>query len=449
MKDIYYSGTETQWDAVSIDGAQIPVTTTIHFLSTGPDTDISKLDNVVYFNRSDGRTCSQIKLALQMKNVIAPTGFQCDIYLPEGMTFAKNTNDKYAELSTERTTATNTDYFDSVIQPDGALRILTNSTGNYTFTGNDGEVAKVFVNISEDMTDGAYPIYIRNIVLSDINSQTYKVNEVKSTIEISTYILGDANNDKEVNVGDFTAIASYILGTPPATFHAKAADVNCDGEINVGDITALASLILYGPQTTAQARSMRKTFESSVLGVRCSDAANGKEFAVDVEINGANRFSAYQFDVNIPAGFSFKTIDGEPCVSLCADRANLIDMNLFKSRMIENGRLRVLCASTGGTLFSGTAGAVARVILVADDTVSAGQHEMSIDNAVISESGNALTLAQKTFNVNVGGVTSIDGVDADAEDGEMYDLSGRVVKQTGKNLQKGIYIKNNKKVINK
>lgn len=58
------------------------------------------------------------------------------------------------------------------------------------------------------------------------------------------YILGDANNDGRVNVGDLTTIAAYILGKTPAVFNKDAADANKDGRINVGDLTNIANLIL-------------------------------------------------------------------------------------------------------------------------------------------------------------------------------------------------------------
>lgn len=58
--------------------------------------------------------------------------------------------------------------------------------------------------------------------------------------------VGDANNDGKINVSDFSAIAGYIMGTPPATFVEKAADVNADNKINVSDLTGVATIILYG-----------------------------------------------------------------------------------------------------------------------------------------------------------------------------------------------------------
>ena len=149
-------------------------------------------------------------------------------------------------LSTERTTEKKTNYFDSNILENGALRVLASSTGGYTISGTDGEIVQIVVNISDDMEEGDYPIILREIALSDKNSQGYETAYVKSTLTLSAYTLGDVNGDGKINVVDFTAIANYILGKSPVGFIEKAADLGGDGKVNVVDLTAVANIILYG-----------------------------------------------------------------------------------------------------------------------------------------------------------------------------------------------------------
>ena len=61
---------------------------------------------------------------------------------------------------------------------------------------------------------------------------------------LATYqATGDINGDKEVNIGDVTALTDIILsGIPDATAHQRA-DVNNDGEITIADIGQLLELI--------------------------------------------------------------------------------------------------------------------------------------------------------------------------------------------------------------
>ena len=214
------------------------------------DTDISELDNTIYIGNVDGYTGRQITLSINMKNTIDAEGFQFDLYLPTGITFAKDTNNRpIASLSTMRTTAEKTNSFSTAIQPNGALRVIAASTNGSVISGNDGEVAKVVVNISSEMAEGDYSLILRDITISAHNNAgSYDVDMVKSTISITTapYIIGDANSDGKVNVSDFTAIAHHILGSTPVVFSSGAADANQDSKINVADLTAVAHLILYG-----------------------------------------------------------------------------------------------------------------------------------------------------------------------------------------------------------
>ncbi len=79
-------------------------------------------------------------------------------------------------------------------------------------------------------------------------------NEFKEIVEIGTgdQTLGDANNDKAVDVADVVAIVNYILGEPDAGFNEAAADVNGDGKIDVDDVVAVVNIILEGGQQNAR-----------------------------------------------------------------------------------------------------------------------------------------------------------------------------------------------------
>lgn len=213
------------------------------------DTDISELDNTIYIESVEGYTGRQLTLSVKMKNTVEAEGFQFDLYLPDEVTFAKDTNNRpIASLSTARTTAAKTNSFSAALQTSGALRVVAASTNGSVISGNDGEVARVTVNISSELAEGDYSLILRDITVSANNASSCNVDMVKSTLTVTSapYVLGDANGDGNVNVSDFTAVAHHILGNTPVVFSSGAADANQDGTINVADLTAVAHLILYG-----------------------------------------------------------------------------------------------------------------------------------------------------------------------------------------------------------
>lgn len=253
LENITVSGTETvkqviervEWNCNIVKPS--PVT---------PDTDISAYDNIIYIDKTEGFAGGMTKLVAKMNNNVEVAGYQFDLYLPERITIAEDEDGiSMVYLSTERTTSKKTNYFDSSMQPDGALRVLCSTsaknpqTGNlYTFNGTSGAVAEIMVNIPDDCPAGDYPIILRTVEMSGITGIPYRVSYVKTTLTVSDYIPGDANGDGVISVSDFTTVASYILGNTPEVFVEKAADVNKDGIISVSDLTAIANIILHGNQ---------------------------------------------------------------------------------------------------------------------------------------------------------------------------------------------------------
>ena len=60
-------------------------------------------------------------------------------------------------------------------------------------------------------------------------------------------LIGDANNDMEINILDVVLLVSFVLDTNvPSEQEFIAGDLNIDGEINVLDVVQLVAVILAG-----------------------------------------------------------------------------------------------------------------------------------------------------------------------------------------------------------
>ncbi|MBQ9577103.1 MAG: dockerin type I repeat-containing protein, partial [Muribaculaceae bacterium] len=60
-------------------------------------------------------------------------------------------------------------------------------------------------------------------------------------------LLGDANNNRVVNISDVTCLINHLLSGEmmnSESFSSEAADVNRDGNLNISDVTALINLLL-------------------------------------------------------------------------------------------------------------------------------------------------------------------------------------------------------------
>ena len=60
------------------------------------------------------------------------------------------------------------------------------------------------------------------------------------------YILGDANGNGVVEIGDVTSVLT-LMATPEATgYNNKAADANQNGVIEIGDVTTILTIMANG-----------------------------------------------------------------------------------------------------------------------------------------------------------------------------------------------------------
>jgi len=310
---------------------------------TMADTDPASYDNTIYASKATGKAGQQTTLTLNMLNDIEATGFQMDIYLPEGASFAIDEEGfPMAELSLERTTARRTDYFNSEIQTDGALRVLCNSTKGYAFSGNDGEVALVTLNLAATMADGDYPIVIKNIVVTDATgNQRFAVEMMKSTL----------------TVGDVAPVydENYNLQVIPFQIAAGSDDTGVD-------------LLMQNKE--------------------------------DGEINMVD------FDLVLPEGITLYQEDGEYIVDGGSRFASSTIRNRFACDVEENtdGSLHLsayFTRSTASYVFSGTSGDIALLTLVADPSLADGIYEIELKNIVFNED-NSIQIAPYKASVFVG-----------------------------------------------
>ncbi len=74
---------------------------------------------------------------------------------------------------------------------------------------------------------------------------------------LKDYILGDVNDDGNLDVADATLLVNYVLGNAPDPFHTELADTNQDGEIDVTDVTTLINMVLDGNEIIISRTPMR------------------------------------------------------------------------------------------------------------------------------------------------------------------------------------------------
>ena len=114
-------------------------------------------------------------LSLQLENEDPITGFQCDLYLPEGVTA-----DSYMILL-GRTDANHHGVTTRQME-DGAVRIVCASATSAVFSGNSGEVLSI--RVGNTLGSGQYEMSLRNVILTDPDATRYVSEDVSGSMTV-------------------------------------------------------------------------------------------------------------------------------------------------------------------------------------------------------------------------------------------------------------------------
>ena len=209
-------------------------------------------------------------------------------------------------------------------------------------------------------------------------------------------IKGDANGDGLVNVTDIVATVNYIMNNPSTDFNFEAADVNMDGYVNVTDIVATVNIIIKG--NGASSPLVAPTSGNLVISGN------------NIHLKNTEAYTAVQFNINLSDGQSISDV----VLNGSSDHS-------LSWKMIDANTCRVVAYSMTNAAFRVNSDNLFSII------VNGGLEEAAISNELL---------------IQAEGVTGIDAIRTEAENGKVYDLNGRQVK----NPKKGIYIMNGKKV---
>ena len=363
-------------------------------------------------------------LPIEMVNDVEFAAFQCDIYIPEGVTLQKNSKGKYdITLDSERCD----DHTLTIAeQPDGAIRVVAVSMTSSLFCGTEGPLLNLNLLAGEEL--GNYTIEVKNIKASDASSKLYTLDDCAGTIEVY-YKPGDANGDGQVAVNDVVCTVNYILNIVSEDFKFQAADMTGDGEIYVNDVVSIVNTIL-GTSTTTAALAPRHMNAFETLSVADSRTAYGMtEFGIT--LSNAGRYTAMQFDMELADGADIADIK----VSMPTDHS-------VAYRRIDDTTVRVVVTSlTNEALAEG-----AQLCISMKD--AAGKTVAFTNGRAACNNGQMVGIMPGS--TVLGGATGIDGINAEFAPADVYSIDGRIVKKNATildGLKPGVYVVNGRKVV--
>lgn len=123
------------------------------------------------------------------------------------------------------------------------------ATSNYTY---NGDIVILTFKVKDDADVGATPITVTyeynnyDIIDKDMNRVEFNVED--GSVNITDVLIGDVNNDGNVNTLDRVILTRYLANWaeyPEGSINTVAADVNCDGKVNTLDRVILTRYIAH------------------------------------------------------------------------------------------------------------------------------------------------------------------------------------------------------------
>ncbi len=375
------------------------------------NTDVSTLDNVIYISPFSVLSNDEAQVSIRMKNTVGIRGFQFDLYLPEGMTAVKDGNSRYvSSLSNGRKPAGDQHTLTLSEQPDGAIRFLCGSQYDETFTGTDGEIATLTINIDASVAVGDYPVYLRNMKLTETDiSKFYTTDEVETTVTVT-------------GAADGRVVLDETSTTAPEA--ANSVDVRVKRTINAGE---WSTICLPFAMTVAQCQA---AFGSDV---QIGDFTGCTVVDDNVSVNFSNVTAMeanHPYIIKVSSAVSEFTVDG---VDIAADNA---EVKVNKSGRKYNRFI--------GNYENGTELEDGFLFLNANKFYfSNGSTKIKAFRGYFNlETADAYYEESRRIVLNFGDATGIETIVKDEAD-KVFNLSGQRVKTPAK----GVFVKNGKKII--
>ena len=398
-------------------------------------------DNTLAISDADAYVGKQIVLPIDMNNVASIQAFQFDLYLPEGVTIAKDEDEEYLLDLTGR--AAKSHSMACSKQADGTLRIVCTSMSGAAFSGSEGTILNVTLDVAATMIDGDYDIEIKNIELS--SGTAYNPADVKATLTVKTFTPGDTDGNGKVTVNDAVLAINHILGVDSENFVAAAADLDGNGTRTVNAVVIIINdyILSDNKQNSLDLSFMNNvTDDANYLYIEDFNIKAGETKEVEVYMNTSRTdIQGLQCDIYLPEGLEFAPeVDGED--KYYADKGGRAAKSHSVATSLQvDGSVRVVETSTSGSSFKANDQAVFVFSIKAKDDITPGTKEIKLANMELSYGGDPINPADRTSTVTVTDATGINGVVSDALSDIIdfsYDLNGKQLPapQKGMNILK-------------
>jgi len=415
-------------------------------------------------------------IALELTDPTASfTAFQCDLYLPEGISIETNNRGKYKFSFNEERTEAAYHTLSGSLQADGAVRMLCYSTDSEVFLGTEGALIYIPLTADASLAEGVYEFSVTGTVLTyqsgvKVTPDTYKgsivvgdggeVQEVKLYGRYTSEVLGEYSTVLAANSGitsvDLTE-AIYLpedglltTGNPNTIVYLAEGDA-LSNEVNVVTGDECAGLVLTDGYAFAapvafsasQASYGRELAEGKYGTIVLPYAPDTDDYVFYALTSAGDDVLVFD-EVETPAAntpYLYKLRDGKSATRITGNEvavsSELTPGGTAAWQMVGSYANRTIAAGEDGDRYYYAYTSSDNKIHRVTNTLTVKPYRAYFTTA--STVGTQLAIRTRGGEETLIDVTEVDGLCPEV----YYDLSGRRVD----NPVEGVYIVNGKKVV--
>ena len=255
--------------------------------------------------------------------------------------------------------------------------------------------------------------------------------------------VGDVNVDGFITISDVTALANILLEKEVNGASLVYADVNRSKSVTISDITPLNNMILssnakgmYNLPFTMYNSSRRNANGAVQMYMDDVQMNAGTATRQVVSLDGIFRYTCFQMDVDVPAGFDIQNV-----VNAEGTDAHIVEWNKLK-----NGMYRIIGYSHDNASVRG--GDIVNVTFRASAGMRDGIYPFRVKNILLGKAdGSEVMVDDIKSDIIVGSATgNYELRVANYQAPSTYDLQGRKLNSASA-MKSGVYINNGKKII--
>ena len=357
-------------------------------------------NSVQVANQTIAQGTTQATLTVNLTNNVEISDMQFDLYLPTGFSVAYDEDEfPLIAIAGDRTTDKKHS-IDYLARTDGSMRVMCTSSKGYTFSGDNGAVLQITLNVASDVAVGTYSVQMKKIRISNSDS-TFKPADFTSSITLTripvthslTYVV-DGNTYQTETYEEGAAITPLAEPTKegytfsgwsetPATMGTEDITITGTFAINkykityiVDGITLAEDSIAYGSAITPLAEPTKEGYTFS--GWSEIPATMGTE------------------DITVTGTFTENAIPVTDPDTDISQHENIVYVNHAEGRIGEKVTLPVMMNNTGNVY-----GFQFELCLPENITVSVNTDEFGYSTPDVTLSGTRTSSARHTLSSSI------------------------------------------------